>query len=107
MGLFSKGKDESGQGNSVTCASVLDISKAADLQKELLEVLGRGSAIRLNGAEVEKIDAAALQVFASFFLTAEAQKVQVQWLHPSETLCRSARLLGMTNVLGLPLDSQV
>ena len=107
MGLFSKGKDETGQDNPVTCANVLDISKSADLQKELLEVLGRGSTINLDGAGVDKIDAAALQVFASFFITAEAQKVQVQWLHPSEALCRSARLLGMTNVLGLPLDSQV
>lgn len=107
MGLFSKGKSETGLDNMVSCANVLDISKAASLQKELLEVLGRGSAIKLDAAAVEKIDAAALQLFVSFFITAESQKVQVQWHHPSEALCRSARLLGLTNVLGLPLDSQV
>jgi len=107
MGLFSKEDSVISQDNIVSCAEVLDISKAASMQKELQDALGRGSAISLDGASVEKVDASILQLFASLFITAESRKVQVKWLHPSEALCRSARLLGLTNILGLPLDSQV
>ena len=58
--------------------------------------------IVLDGAAIEKIDAAALQLCAAFFHDAAARKVQAKWLTPSEPLIRAAGLLGLKSQLGLP-----
>lgn len=102
MGLFSKIKDETDGEVSIACGEVLDISHATAFQQELKTALGKGVEVVLDGAEIERIDAAALQLCAAFFHDAIARKVQVKWLSPSEPLIRAAGLLGLKTQLGLP-----
>lgn len=102
MGLFSKMKDETGDEISLACGEILDISRAAEFHQELKTALGKGGVIVLDGAEIERIDAAALQLCAAFFHDAIARKVQAKWLSPSESLIRAAGLLGLKAQLGLP-----
>ena len=106
MGLFSKTKDETGDetGDEIhlACGEVLDISRAADFHQELKAALGKGSVVVLDGAEIERIDAAALQLCAAFFHDAAARKLKAKWLSPSEPLLRAAGLLGLLDRLGLP-----
>jgi len=102
MGLFAKQKDETGDEISIACGDVVDISRVADFHQELKTALGKGGVIVLDGAEIERIDAAALQLCAAFFRDAAARKVQAKWLSPSELLIRAAGLLGLKDQLGLP-----
>ena len=78
MGLFSKEKDQRRDEVIVACGAVLDVSRAADFHKELKTALGKGGVIVLDGAAIEKIDAAALQLCAAFFHDAAARKVQAK-----------------------------
>jgi ABC-type transporter Mla MlaB component len=50
---------------------------------------------------VERADTAALQLLGAFFQDANAQKKTVEWKDPSEALCRSAALLGLSEMLHL------
>ena len=102
MGMFSKSKDDVSDEICVACGSVLDISRVTEFHRELKAALGKGGVIMLDGAEVEKVDAAALQLCAAFFHAADARKVKAKWLTPSEPLVRAASLLGLEKQLGLP-----
>lgn len=102
MGLFSKTSDETGDEIRVVCGEVLDISRAADFHQELKTALGQGGVIVLDGAQIERIDAAALQLCAAFFHDAAARKVKAKWIAPSDPLIRAAGLLGLKDQLGLP-----
>lgn len=101
MGLFSKTKAENDAEISIACGDVLDISRAADFHQELKAALGKGGVIVLDGAEIERIDATALQLCAALFRDAAARKVQAKWLAPSGPLVRAAGLLGLKDQLGL------
>lgn len=102
MGLFSKPTADGMEEIHVNCGDVLDISRAADFHQELKTALGKGGAIVLDAAEIERIDAAALQLCTALFRDAAARKVQAKWLTPSDALMRSAALLGLSQQLGLP-----
>jgi anti-anti-sigma regulatory factor len=80
----------------------IDVSRVDELRKDLAQILSeRGSAAILDAAQVERVDAAAMQLLACFWREARAQKRDVQWRQPSAALLRSARLLGLTDAVGL------
>jgi len=102
MGLFSKAGNKDEGENIVVCADVLDIAHATEFHQALKNALGKGGVVVLDGAGIERIDAAALQLCVAFFHEAMARKVQAKWLTPSEPLIRAAGLLGLKDQLGLP-----
>ncbi len=102
MGLFSKTNEGASDEIVVSCGTVLDISHSLDFHEELKLALGKGGIIVLDGAEIEKVDASALQLCAAFFHDASARKVQAKWRSPSIPLIRAAALLGLSEPLGLP-----
>jgi anti-anti-sigma regulatory factor len=80
----------------------VDVSRVERLRADLAQMLSApGSAAILDAAQVERVDAAALQLLACFWREARAQKRNVQWRQPSAAMLRSARLLGLTDAVGL------
>lgn len=85
----------------VRCGESLDISCVRALHQELSDALGKPLPVMIDAGRVERVDTAALQLFAAFCQQAKSRKLPVQWSSPSEALCRSARLLGLDESLGL------
>ena len=80
--------------------SMQDISSVSDIQSELKELLSNEKII-LDGEQVERIDAASLQLFYSFIEEARTAGVEVFWRSPSDVLSDNAKLLGMEEALQL------
>ncbi|MDH5229111.1 MAG: STAS domain-containing protein [Gammaproteobacteria bacterium] len=91
-------------GNAMTvikCEPVLDINDVADLKAHLLEALQSSKSIEINAGEVDRIDAAALQLFFAFVREAKQADIQVNWVSCSTAFEQSASLLGMREQMGL------
>jgi anti-anti-sigma regulatory factor len=82
----------------------MDISKVSDIRSQLIGALESGPSVILDGKQVERADTAALQVLSAFFLASGAQEKSIQWRDPSESLFRSAELLGLSKLLNLEND---
>jgi len=80
--------------------SAQDISQAAELHKQVIALIN-DSDIIFDGGEVERIDAASLQVLTATFRQAEKYGSKVSWQAPSDALKKSAELLGLTEILNL------
>ncbi|HHI94778.1 MAG TPA: STAS domain-containing protein [Gammaproteobacteria bacterium] len=90
----------------IECADVLDISGVAEFHAHCLEALGTQKTLILNASQVDRADTAALQVLSAFIQNANAQQQTVQWESPSEALCQSAALLGLSEILCLPITAE-
>ena len=87
--------------NDIVCAGSLDISNVGELHKQLSQTLEGGQPIVMDASQVERADTAALQMLSAFCQAARTQGVTVTWREPSEVFTGSARLLGLTQMLGL------
>jgi len=58
-----------------------------------------GKRVQLNGAAINRVDTAALQILLAFMRSPE---ITAGWVQPSVTLCEAAYWLGLTAELGLP-----
>ena len=88
-------------GSNIECGEIVDISSVSELYQKLNEVLEDDGAVTLNAGAIERIDTAALQMFACFMQEIIKRNRDVSWKAPSEALRRSADFLGMTQVLKL------
>ena len=86
---------------NIECGEVVDISAVTDLYQHLSAALEQEGSIGLNAAAIERIDAAALQMFACFIQEVKKRNRDIYWKTPTEALLRSANLLGMKPVLCL------
>ena len=93
--------DDNKESQIINCQSSLDISIVSDLGNELKVALDSGQSIQLQAAEIEKADAAALQLLCAFFLDAQTHGIEVEWLEPSGSLLEAASISGLTEYLGL------
>ena len=87
----------------IECAEVLDIAGVAEFHARCLEALGTRKNLRLNASQLDRVDTAALQVLSAFIQDANTQEQTVEWENPSESLCQSAALLGLSKILCLPI----
>jgi len=85
----------------IDCGEVMDISTMAEFHRQLVAVLASKQAMALDASQVERADSSALQVLSAFIQDAHAQQQAVRWKAPSDALCRSAALLGLTGILNL------
>lgn len=85
----------------IACEAVMDISTAGELQASLLKALKTNQTVELMAVDVERADAASLQVLTAFFQDVQVRDISVNWIEPSEALCQSAKLLGLAEVLQL------
>jgi len=86
----------------IECAEVLDIAGVAEFYACCLEALETQQNIMLNASQVERVDTATLQVLGAFIQDANTRQQSVNWETPSEPLCQSAALLGLSEILCLP-----
>jgi len=87
--------------STIECGEIVDISAVAELYQQLNNALDSDGAVTLNAGAIERVDTAALQMFACFVQEIIKRHRDVSWNAPSEALRRSADFLGMTQVLKL------
>ena len=86
----------------IVLAEQISIAQVAALHQTLREVLTAGGGVGLDGSGVREIDTAALQLLASFWQSTNVLGVDCTWQGISQSLRRTAKLLGLTEALQLP-----
>ncbi|MBL4638131.1 MAG: STAS domain-containing protein [Proteobacteria bacterium] len=90
----------------IGCGDALGIAEVADFYATLLTTLAEGGQVELDVSKLERIDAAALQMLYAFSKELVAHGSTLTWLSPSEAFCRSAKLLGLADLMNLTDNSQ-
>jgi anti-anti-sigma regulatory factor len=80
----------------------LGIERASDLKEQLLAQLDSGRSVVLDGAQVERVHGAGLQLLAAFVREREEAGRKTRIDAPSPALVDAARVLALTTALGLP-----
>lgn len=88
--------------SSVECGVSMDIASIHEMKETLEKALHSDDPVLfLNADQVERADAAALQLLAAFFDDAHKVGFNIQWHKPSAALQRSVSLLGLNEQLEL------
>ena len=70
------------------------------LQTELAERLDDSGTVRIDGASVERVDTAGLQLLAAFVRDLQSELRDVEWIGCSDPLKKAAQALGLGSALG-------
>lgn len=92
----------------ITCNEIFDISTLQPLHKQLTKTLAskaKNKKVTLDGSQVERADAASVQLLYAFIREATAQDFDVTWYEPSETLLTAIRLMGLESCMSLPISN--
>ncbi|MBL1320564.1 MAG: STAS domain-containing protein [Methylophaga sp.] len=84
----------------IECGDTLGISGVGDLHTQILMELSEGHEIQFDVSQIERIDAAALQMIYAY-----SKEQTLEWNEPSEAFIRSAKLLGLAGLMNLEGDS--
>ncbi|WP_036231965.1 STAS domain-containing protein [Marinobacterium litorale] len=87
---------------SIELPSELCISEVESLKLQLLEALSQAEDVDLDGAGVERIDTAGIQLLVALSKLVETQGGCMQWRQASSTLVEAASELGAGDQLNLP-----
>ncbi|MHB8742658.1 MAG: STAS domain-containing protein [Sulfuricaulis sp.] len=79
----------------VALEAALGIADARKLYSQLSSALTSAMPVVMDGARVERLDAAAMQVLASFCRTARERGLTLSWQNISPELKQAAQLLGL------------
>ncbi len=79
----------------------LTIADAEGRKAEFLALLSAGTAVTLDGSEIEQLDGAGLQLLAAFYKDSVRKGVEISWSSISRSFDDTATLLGMKTALGL------
>jgi anti-anti-sigma regulatory factor len=93
--------DESRAVTIVRCEESMDISIAETFYSTLQSAVASDQPIVIDGSQVERIDAAMLQMFCALFTDPVANKHGIVWRNPSDNLIESAELMGLDAYLDL------
>lgn len=85
----------------IECNDVLDVSMLSDFKTLLHQAAGQNSPIALDASQLERVDGAALQLMAAFFVEAQESGLSVTWRSPSDALKNAANLTGLDQILQL------
>ena len=77
------------------------IAQAAALQRTMMAHLEGGRPIVVDGARVEEIDTAVLQLLTSLWRTGQQRGIACTWHGASDALRRTAALIGVAGILHL------
>lgn len=86
---------------AIALASDLGIEQAAELKATLRPHLASKRVVVVDGAGVQRIHSASLQLLCAFCRDRRAAGRQTRLENPSPTLRDAARILALTSVLGL------
>ena len=84
----------------IECGDAIGISAVGDLQTQILMELSEGHEIQFDVSQIERIDAAALQLIYAY-----SKEQTLEWDKPSEAFIRSAKLLGLAELINLDSDA--
>ncbi len=84
---------------TIDCEDVVNISGVNLLQQDIKAAIIDADEIVIKADNVERIDAASLQMFAALFQDSEELGVSVRWDAPSDALIQSVKILGLTDLL--------
>lgn len=102
MGIKASAKGKSNPA-AASVALPADCRLAAlDVLAPQLREAAHGSAAALDGAAVEKVDGAAMQLLVAFRRAAAAAGCAVSWTGVSDVLREATSLLGLDDELNLP-----
>jgi len=79
----------------------LSIETCADLKQSLAGCLQHPAPLQLDGSAIERVHTASLQLLCALFRTRQHAGLETRWVDASPILRESARLLGLSAVLGL------
>jgi len=85
----------------VECNDSLDVTLVSDFKALLQQTMGLATPVVLDASRLERVDGAALQLLAAFFVEARESGIHVSWREPSEQLRDAADLAGLSATLQL------
>lgn len=85
----------------ITLPAMAEISGVVELNERLKAALISERSIRLEAGEVERADAATLQLLTAFMRAAEVDGVSCHWGEVSDAVREAAQLTGLTHELRL------
>lgn len=88
---------------TVNLESSVTIRDVAELMDELSFIDPSISEVIFECAQVEKTDAAALQLLTGYYLFAIEEGKTVVWNNPTEALCHAVNLLGLSDIINVSL----
>lgn len=101
MGSKATAQRKGGEARVIALPADFRLAELADVKAGLLDAL-EAPAVQLDGAGVERVDTAALQLLLAFRHAASAKGLPASWLGVSETMRDAAGVLGLTKALELP-----
>ncbi|OAI18431.1 hypothetical protein A1359_04905 [Methylomonas lenta] len=99
--IGGENKPATAQTQSIVLNSVQNIQIVSQLHAQLLMALASGNKIDIDASAVTQIDTATLQLLVVLKQTAASQKIEVSIDFPSESFIKSAKLLGLSEVLNV------
>ena len=103
-GLFKDGDDlltDDVEGNLVQFGNCLDISEVIAHYDSMYDYLNSGQDIYLDAENLEKVDAAGLQLLFSFIQSSTRKRVSIQWVSISDELKRMIDCMGFSGPINM------
>ncbi|CAH8192545.1 STAS domain-containing protein [Vibrio aestuarianus] len=79
----------------LTLAESLEISTVLDSKAQYLEWLKQNSPLRIDASLVAHVDAAGIQLLASFFMTARHANIDISLVNATNTLTEGITVLAL------------
>jgi len=86
---------------TVNLSSALTIRDVSELMDELNAIDNACNEIVFETEQLERVDAAALQLLSAFYLSATSATKKVIWNRPGEALCHAVEVLGLSEVINI------
>ncbi len=86
----------------ITCESTIDIKSVEELYTHLQHAVENQLEVEINAGDVQRVDAAVLQVFVAFVQETQSLGMTVTWQSTSDAFRTAAGLLGLEDQLVLP-----
>ena len=93
--------DENGERYTLKLHSALTIRDASELLEKLNEIDDTHKEIVIEAEDLQRVDAATLQLLLGFYLFATDAGKKIVWNKPNEALCHAVELLGLNSVINL------
>lgn len=86
----------------ISCGRSIELSTVPLCKSILQKALEANKKILLQAGDIERIDTAGIQLFLSFWLTAQQYGISCQWESVSSIFSYIAKLEGIFNLLEIP-----
>jgi len=93
--------EENGSSYFIKLNDVVTIRNVSELMEQLNSIDPDKTDLVFESDQVEKVDAAALQLLTGFYLFAIEEGKKVVWHKPSDALCRAVDLLGLKDIINI------